>query len=99
MRKVIKKFHTYVFATEPGGIAHGADDGEISSDEAREGLLAELATFQMMLQKSALVCQAEARQVVEYEKEKERIGAFLFACYHYARVFNVILRSQPRNMT
>ena len=74
MRKVIKKFHTYVFASELGGIAHNTDEGEISADEAREGLLAELATFQMMLQKSALVCQAEARQVVEYEKEKERIG-------------------------
>lgn len=63
-----------MFASEPGGVAHGMDDKEISTDEAREGLLAELATFQMTLQKSALVCQAEARQVVQYEREKERIG-------------------------
>lgn len=76
LRKVIKKFHTYVFASEPGGKAHGADDREISLDEAREALLAELATFQMTLQKSALVCQAEARQVVQYEQEKDRIGEY-----------------------
>jgi len=76
LRKVIKKFHTYVFANEPGGISHSNDEGYISVDEAREGLLAELANFQMMLQKSALVCQAEARQVVVYEKEKERIGGY-----------------------
>ncbi|KAF8592182.1 hypothetical protein K439DRAFT_392254 [Ramaria rubella] len=74
LRKVIKKFHTYVFASEPGGVAYGTDDKEISLDEAREGLLAELATFQGALQKSSLVCQAETRQVVEYEKEKERIA-------------------------
>lgn len=74
MRKVIKKFHTYIFAGEPGGLAHTVDDREISLDEAREGLLAELATFQMTLQKSALVCQAEARQVVQYEMEKDKIG-------------------------
>ena len=65
-----------MFANEPGGVAHGIDDREISLDEAREGLLAELAAFQMTLQKSALVCQAEARQVVQYEKEKERIGEY-----------------------
>jgi THO complex subunit 7 len=76
LRKVIKKFHTYVFASESGGVVHGVDDGQISLDEAREGLLAELATFHMTLQKSALVCQAEARQVVQYEKEKERIGEY-----------------------
>lgn len=78
LRKVVRKFYSYAFATEPGSTARGPDDLEISLEEAREGLLAEIATFQMTLQKGSLTCQAEARQVLEYEKEKERIGM----CYY-----------------
>ncbi|KIJ57052.1 hypothetical protein M422DRAFT_23165 [Sphaerobolus stellatus SS14] len=73
LRKVVRKFYSYAFATEPGGILRGPNDPDIPIEEAREQLLAEIATFNMNLQKSALVCQAEARQVLEYEKEKERI--------------------------
>jgi hypothetical protein len=74
LRKLIKKFHAYVVATEPVQPSQKIQEDELSSEEARESLLAEIATFQMSLQKSAMVCQAETRQVLEYEREKERIG-------------------------
>jgi len=34
----------------------------------------ELASFQLMLRKSVMICEAEARQVEEYQREKERIN-------------------------
>ncbi|KAF8524602.1 hypothetical protein BU17DRAFT_84639 [Hysterangium stoloniferum] len=74
LRKLIKKFHAYVIAAEPVELSQKVKGDETSSEGARESLLAEIATFQMSLQKSALVCQAEARQVLEYEREKERIA-------------------------
>ena len=43
-------------------------------DDAREAFLVELASFHLSLQKSLMVCEAEARQVEEYQRERERIG-------------------------
>ena len=45
-----------------------------SVDDARDAFLVELASFHLSLKKSLLVCEAEARQVEEYQREKERIG-------------------------
>ena len=34
----------------------------------------ELATFELSLKKSAMICEAEARQVEEYQRERQKIG-------------------------
>jgi THO complex subunit 7 len=72
LKRVIKKFHNYtshshspVVPTVPAGT---------SADDAREAFLVELATFQLALKKSVMICEAEARQVEEYQREKRRIG-------------------------
>lgn len=46
-----------------------------SVQDAKEGFLVELTTFQLLMKKSAMICEAEARQVEEYQKEKEHLGA------------------------
>lgn len=51
-----------------------------SVDDAREAFLVELASFHLSLKKSLMVCEAEARQVEEYQKEKERIGVYTVLC-------------------
>lgn len=42
--------------------------------DAREAFLLDLDQFQMQLIKNMQICDAEARMVEEYAKEKERIG-------------------------
>lgn len=42
--------------------------------DAKEAFLVELASFQLMLKKSAMICEAESRQVEEYQRERQRIG-------------------------
>lgn len=37
----------------------------------------ELASFQLLLKKSVMTCEAEARQVEEYHKERQKIGMTL----------------------
>jgi THO complex subunit 7 len=49
------------------GISSGRDD-------ARDAFLVELASFDLQLKKSAMVCAAEARQVEEYRRERQRIA-------------------------
>jgi hypothetical protein len=41
--------------------------------------LIELASFHLSLKKAVLICEAEARQVEEYEKEKQRLGTSVIA--------------------
>jgi THO complex subunit 7 len=41
--------------------------------DAREAFLVELESFHLSLKKSVMICEAEARQVEEYQKEKQRI--------------------------
>jgi THO complex subunit 7 len=45
-----------------------------STDDAREAFLVELATFELSLKKNVMICEAEARQVEEYQRERQRIG-------------------------
>lgn len=71
---MIKKFHSYVFIAEYDDLSSVGNKNSL--EEARESILAEIATFQLALQKSLLVHQADSRQVLEYEKEKQRIGMF-----------------------
>ena len=48
--------------------------GFVVGEAPREAFLLELASFQLSLKKSFMVCEAEARQVEEYQRERERIG-------------------------
>ncbi|KAF9055496.1 hypothetical protein BDZ89DRAFT_1088082 [Hymenopellis radicata] len=66
LRRVVKKFHTYVASKQ-------ASDGKITTEDARESFLVELEAFRLALSKSAMICDAEARQVEEYQKERQRI--------------------------
>ncbi|KAG7449066.1 uncharacterized protein BT62DRAFT_979139 [Guyanagaster necrorhizus] len=65
LRRVIKKFHNYA------SVAHGSSAE--SKQDAKEAFIVELSTFRLALKKSAMVCEAEARQVEEYQREKLRI--------------------------
>ena len=49
-------------------------------EDAKEAFLVELRAYQLALKKSAMICDAETRQVEEYQREKERIGAFDDSC-------------------
>lgn len=74
LRRVIKKFHNYISLSHPP-IVPGSNGFPTASsvDDAREAFLVELATFQLSLKKSAMICEAEARQVDEYQRERKRI--------------------------
>jgi THO complex subunit 7 len=52
----------------------GADGTCQTVEDAREAFLVELESFRLALKKSVMICEAEARQVDEYLKEKKRIG-------------------------
>ena len=43
-------------------------------DDAKEAFLIELASLQLLLKKSVMTCEAETRQVEEYQKERRKIG-------------------------
>ena len=73
LRRLTKKFHQYTAAISPSPAADAMAAPQIG--DARDGFLIELANFQLFLNKAALVCQSEARQVKEYQLEKDRIGA------------------------
>ncbi|KAJ3488003.1 hypothetical protein NLI96_g3162 [Meripilus lineatus] len=70
LRRVTKKFHNYASVAYnpvvPPSVATSVDD-------ARDAFLVELASFHLSLKKSLMVCEAEARQVEEYQRERERI--------------------------
>ena len=71
LRRVTKKFHNYASVAYnpvvPPSVATSVDD-------ARDAFLVELASFHLSLKKSLMVCEAEARQVEEYQRERERIS-------------------------
>ncbi|KAM5534788.1 hypothetical protein V8D89_011504 [Ganoderma adspersum] len=73
LRRVTKKFHSYAsVAYTP--VVPLSPLTPSSVDDAREAFLLELASFQLSLKKSFMVCEAEARQVEEYQRERERIA-------------------------
>lgn len=76
LRRIIKKFHNYtslshapIVPVVPNG---PVDPGAI--EDAREAFLLELTSFELMIKKSVMVCEAEARQVGQYELERQRLG-------------------------
>ncbi|KAJ7129506.1 Tho complex subunit 7-domain-containing protein [Mycena epipterygia] len=76
LRRVIKKFHNYTALSHTPVVTPVPAPGvaPTSIEDAREAFLVELASFQLMLRKSVMICEAEARQVEEYQREKERIN-------------------------
>ncbi|KAJ7178984.1 Tho complex subunit 7-domain-containing protein [Mycena filopes] len=76
LRRVIKKFHNYTALSHTPVVTAVPADGATPSsvDDAREAFLVELASFQLLLRKSVMICEAEARQVEEYQREKGRIN-------------------------
>lgn len=75
LRRVTKKFHSYASVAYTPAVPLSPLTSS-SVDDAREAFLLELASFQLSLKKSLMVCEAEARQVEEYQRERERIGTF-----------------------
>lgn len=72
LRRIAKKFHTYASLVHPSPV-QSSPSGSI--DDAREAFLIELSSFELSLKKSIMVCEAEARQVEEYQRERRRIEA------------------------
>ena len=77
LKRVIKKFHNYA-ALAHTLIVPASGSSHIAVEDAREAFLIEVASFELMLKKSMMICEAEARQVEEYERERTRIGEFHF---------------------
>ncbi|KAF9058058.1 Tho complex subunit 7-domain-containing protein [Panaeolus papilionaceus] len=76
LRRVFKKFHNYTSLSHgplvPSLSANNATNRS-AIDDAREAFLLELSTFELLLRKSAMICDAETRQVEEYQREKKRL--------------------------
>ncbi|KAG6336524.1 hypothetical protein ID866_2546 [Astraeus odoratus] len=70
LRRIVKKFHAYASLAHatPVQSSHGG-----SIDDARDAFLIELSSFELSLKKSLMVCEAESRQVEEYQRERRRI--------------------------
>ncbi|KAJ3564832.1 hypothetical protein NP233_g8033 [Leucocoprinus birnbaumii] len=77
LKRVIKKFHNYVSAGSTTSTAPKLSEGTAQpiqpTDDAKEAFLVELASFQLLLRKSVMTCEAETRQVEEYQKERQKI--------------------------
>jgi len=74
LKRVIKKFHNYASLAAPPIVPTAGSTTSV--DDARETFLVELRSYQLSLKKAAMICDAETRQVEEYQLEKERIGEF-----------------------
>ncbi|KAI0091835.1 Tho complex subunit 7-domain-containing protein [Irpex rosettiformis] len=72
LRKVTRKFYHYTSVAFNSGVLV-APESSTSVDDARDAFLLDLASFNMSLKKSLMVCEAEARQIEEYQRERGRI--------------------------
>ncbi|TCD63961.1 Biotin/lipoate A/B protein ligase [Steccherinum ochraceum] len=72
LRRVTKRFHAYTAVAYNSG-AQSPPIASSSAGDARDAFLVELASFHLSLKKSLMVCEAEARQVEEYQRERERL--------------------------
>lgn len=68
---MVKKFHNYASLVHHPLVPPGSPG---TVEDAREAFLIELASFELALKKSMMVCEAERRQVEEYQREREKIG-------------------------
>lgn len=75
LRRVVKKFSNYTTIAQVN--TADSDQSRLAADDAREAFLLELSSFSLLLKKAVMVCEAEARQVEEYYRERQRIGKLL----------------------
>ena len=75
LKKVVKRFHTYASVAYP---LHSSEPQPepAAIEEAKELFKVELESLHLTLKKALLVCEAERRQVEQYEREKQRIGVW-----------------------
>jgi THO complex subunit 7 len=76
LRRVVKKFTNYTTVACSPVDSSGSDQWSSAVEDAREAFLLELSSFSLQLKKAVMVCEAEARQVEEYYREKQRIGEY-----------------------
>ena len=76
LRRVVKKFSNYTTVAYSQADPPGSDQSSSAVEDAREAFLLELSSFSLQLKKAVMVCEAEARQVEEYYREKQRIGEY-----------------------
>lgn len=74
LRRVVKKFTNYTTVAYSPVDSSGSDQWSSAVDDARDAFLLELSSFSLQLKKAVMVCEAEARQVEEYYRERQRIG-------------------------
>jgi len=74
LRRVLKKFINYTTVAYSAVNSPGSDQSSLAAEDAREAFLLELSSFSLQLKKAVMVCEAEARQVEEYYRERQRIG-------------------------
>lgn len=70
LRRVVKKFHNYASLVHHP-LVPPSSSGTV--EDAREAFLIELSSFELALKKSMMVCEAERRQVEEYQRERGKI--------------------------
>jgi THO complex subunit 7 len=76
LRRVVKKFSNYTTVAYSQADPPGSDQSSSAVEDAREAFLLELSSFSLQLKKAVMVCEAEAWQVEEYYREKQRIGGY-----------------------
>ena len=81
LKKVVKRFHTYASVAYPLHPPETPPEPE-AVEEAGEFFRVELESFHLTLKKAVLVCEAERRQVEQYEREKQRIGVWRRTTVH-----------------
>ena len=77
----MKRFHTYASVAYPLHPPETPPEPE-TVEEAGEFFRVELESFHLTLKKAVLVCEAERRQVEQYEREKQRIGVWRGTTLH-----------------
>ena len=92
LRRVIKKFHGYTSLSHTPIVPPITPNGSSSLEDAREAFLVDLASFQLLMKKSAMICEAEARQVEEYQRERRRLGERLHNLFIHAHMFILFIK-------
>ena len=87
LRRVVKKFINYTTVAYSATDSPGSDQSSSAVEDAREAFLLELSSFSLQLKKAVMVCEAEARQVEEYYRERQRIGEWLHRLRSWNRSF------------
>jgi THO complex subunit 7 len=97
LRRVVKKFINYTTVAYSAVDSPGSDQSSSAVEDAREAFLLELSSFSLQLKKAVMVCEAEARQVEEYYRERQRIGGWPHRLRSWNRSFRWFLCSEDEH--